>query len=419
MVLQSKLLTGVQKDSVGYTYRHYSESPPPVLVPLNQVPIKKLKMAKQDLESAYKTLTKLVSVVSATEKHLLSARKNQKTQIPKSVRKNFIRLMKLTVKVLGFLEDVTVENVSGVISILKDHHQELNSLAHSARTGSVFGTKTNLDAVCSFIETVHAQIESVVQTVDQLAQQIKIPDIKEQKRVVEKKKIEAIFDSPRPPIGKFLETAKDRGWKVQEIQKEEEKELPEVEEGFNASCSAVTTLCKHTNFLLADFTPTGIIRFPIIATQGMSAFTESIIREIIHAKLGYEVHLVFGSYVVISNTLLVGIHKDLIPTFATKVHVGSNQNVRVLKTPKTIERNASKLKIRIDCEYFKALVPYLSREYQPYSDFLNSVGPVNPSQLVGNHYYSPLLPTTLGKTDEFSMGVWSLLTTDKKSKLSR
>lgn len=186
----------------------------------------------------------------------------------------------------------------------------------------------------------------------------------------------------------FVKAERDKGWKIQRggQPKEKETSLGDVSiDPFGVGCRIVSELSLPYDTLLSDEVEVGLVSFSILLLEAYR-LPETVLRECSHMT---PLHKVFGTYVILQNATLMGIHRDL---------------MKIIKGGKE----------RVDEERFRHLMPYLSKNYPETKEVLSRTFPSGPPRFARSHYYSPLLPRQLIKTPQFSLGNWSFLT-DRKT----
>lgn len=191
--------------------------------------------------------------------------------------------------------------------------------------------------------------------------------------------------APAPPteedgmFEKFFEKAKGRGWRIQEAQRDEQ--YADADDPFGEGCQLLNNLTAPYQNLLADDVEVGLTSFSIVLLEAYR-LPNTVFREC--ARLT-PLHKVLGTYVVLQDVMLMGIHRDLIQIMDGK-------------------------KSRIDTGRFRYLLPYLRRNIPGADDILNISLPSGPTRFARYHYYTPLLPLSLVKLPDFSLGKWCFLT---------
>ena len=185
----------------------------------------------------------------------------------------------------------------------------------------------------------------------------------------------------------FAKAEKDKGWKIQRGPVPKEKDPAACgDDPFGIGCQIVSDLSLPYNMLLPDDVEVGLVSFSIILLEAYR-LPQTVLRECGNMS---PLHKIFGSYVVLQNVTLMGIHQDLM-------------------------RVVGKGKEQIDESRFRNLIPYLSRNYPETTDVLAKTFPSGPTRYARRHYYSPLLPRQLINSHQFSLGNWSFLTNRAKA----
>jgi hypothetical protein len=180
----------------------------------------------------------------------------------------------------------------------------------------------------------------------------------------------------------FTKAERDKGWKIQrEDSSKTAQSTATQRDTFGIGCQVVKDLTLPYNTLLDDEIEVGLVSFSIILLEAYR------LPETVLSTCGTiaPLHKVFGSYVVLQNATLMGIHQDL---------------MQVIKEGKN----------KVDEERFRHLIPYLSKNYPDTQEVLARTFPSGPTKFARHHYYSPLLPRQLINTPRFSLGNWSFLT---------
>ena len=191
--------------------------------------------------------------------------------------------------------------------------------------------------------------------------------------------------APAPPTEedgmyeKFFEKAKGKGWRIQEAQRDDQLD---VDDPFGEGCHLLNSLTAPYRSLLADDVEVGLTPCSIVLMEAYR-LPNTVFREC--ARLT-PLHRVLGTYVVLQDVMLMGIHQDLIQIMDGK-------------------------KSRIDTGRFHHLIPYLRRNSPGADAILNTSLPSGPTRFARYHYYTPLLPLSLVRKPDFNLGKWCLLTT--------
>jgi hypothetical protein len=182
----------------------------------------------------------------------------------------------------------------------------------------------------------------------------------------------------------FTKAENEKGWKIQRAPSPKEREeSPYGDESldpFGVGCRIVEELSLPYDTLLAEEVEVGLVSFSILLLEAYR-LPDTVLRECGQMA---PLHKVFGTYVILQNATLMGIHRDL---------------MKVIKEGKEC----------VDAERFRHLMPYLSKNYPETTDVLSRTFPSGPTRYARSHYYSPLLPRQLIKTPQFSLGNWSFL----------
>lgn len=195
------------------------------------------------------------------------------------------------------------------------------------------------------------------------------------------------YRAPAPPTEedgmyeKFFEKVKGKGWRIQEARR---NELLDVDDPFGEGCRLLNTLTAPSKSLLPDDVEVGLTPCSIVLLEAYR-LSNTVFREC--ARLT-PIHKVLGTYVILQDVMLMGIHQDLIQIMDGK-------------------------KSRIDTGRFRYLIPYLRRNSPGADAILNTSLPSGPTRFAQYHYYIPLLPLSLVSQPDFNLGKWCLLTTRK------
>jgi len=192
-----------------------------------------------------------------------------------------------------------------------------------------------------------------------------------------------------PSLGAFLEKAERRGWTVTKTMKNALKQagvIPmEDDPGLEASFELLNDLQSYDCAFLSDDTEIGVSQLPIIS-YNMKRPPDSIIQKFLSPRIGYDLYLIFGSYIVVDQMCLLGIHKDLVWT------------------------QDEKNKPQLDTDKFYSLYPSAANELQQWTGILRQTYPVQPARRAGNHYYCPLVPNAVLNSWSHGLGDWDFLT---------
>lgn len=385
---------------IGNSYYHYSQ---PCSSLLNTQSTKRLKKIRPTLVTLTSRLTKLSRACSK-----LNLDPSLKKPIASEKRIQY--LLRLVASILNSLDRLPLELVQHAKPKLEEAYFSLVSLCKDIAC-STFAIalpdpellRSNLADLKTAVETSETLIWELLEVADK-----RLLQIEEEK--VKAKQAKAVFESPTPGprMDRFIEGVKTLGWKVQESLKQEP--LPEeMGAGFEASSRALAQLQKNKTQLLADKVLVGVIRFPVIFVQGEFLFTERVINVLVNPEFGFDIHRIFGGYLVINNALLIGIDQKI-----TKV-------VKIRSNPYTskldfcfMPSNGSALQTTTktspeSINYYSALQPYLHKEYASVVQLLNRVKPVNPPLKVRNHFYYLLFPTELTAKCDLLINGWDFL----------
>lgn len=181
-------------------------------------------------------------------------------------------------------------------------------------------------------------------------------------------------------LEKFFERAKGKGWRIQEVRK---SQTAEVDDPFGEGCYLLNDISVPYQNLLDNDVEVGLTPFPIVLLEAYR-LSDTVFRE---CERVTPLHKVFGHYVVLQQVMLMGVHRDLIQIADGKK--GS----------------------KIDTGRFRHLLPYLRRNFPGADDILDRSLPSGPARFARYHYYTPLLPRTVVRNSDFSLGKWCFLTT--------
>jgi hypothetical protein len=407
--------SGTRKTSVGKSYKHYVNLP----APSSTRTIKKVREERIHLDRAASPLEKLSERLNKCVGHLA----NSGADCPKVVLNSLPFLLQLSLKALGYIDDVRTDQAREWASYLNSLFFDLKNLRRSSRTGEFIGRSPDLIYVKTLFEDANESVSKMIAWLS--TQRVELRQEEEKLRQKKRKKTApSVFSKSNgttsstlpasKTIKEFFDGARDKGWKVDDgIEIVETPDELAFDEGFDTSCTTITSLKKSRDSLLDRALPVGMVRFPILVVRGSHSLNEGIIDRLVKSKLKYAVHQVFTGYLVLENVLLVGVRKDLVLAYSTQLNPATGEIEGYIRSSDT--RPVSKTKVRIDHKKYKAFAPYLSREYYEFRKYLKAVGPVNPSLLYGNHYYTPLFPKSVASSERFQLGHWSLLTDHQKS----
>lgn len=414
----SKPPLGVGENSVGKSYKRYTNNRP--VSPKRS--LKTIREERGNLVRVTSTLTKLQNRLTSLIEQVDGVNK-----LPRAVITNLQHVYQQVVTALGYLDDVKSNSVEVQEARLQELFCEVSNLLSLSKTGSLLGTRLDPIHLSDFLNHAYSQATSVnlwskEETIKLTAEEesLKKERSKKKRKPIFGSDAEEFSSSNNKSIHQFFEGVKDKGWKindgVEELVANGTLDENAFDEGFEASCTAVTDIKKSKTLLLDRTLPIGIVRFPILAIRNPGTITETVIRDLVKARLGYEVHKVYSGYLVIDNVLLIGVRRDFMPLYKAAYDPSTGKVEGWLVVPNGNGKNGTpKIKTRVELRKFEALLPYLLREYSYLGRELQTVGPVNPSMLHGDHYYTPLFPDKLAKSGDFSMGAWSLLTDDQKA----
>jgi len=190
----------------------------------------------------------------------------------------------------------------------------------------------------------------------------------------------------------FTKVEESKGWKVQRVvasRKTPETTFPDLDtDPFGLGCHIAHELSKPYTTLLPDEVEVGLVSFSIILLEAYR-LPETVLSTCGSAS---PLHRVFGSYVILQDALLIGVHRDL---------------MKVMKNGQG----------HLDERRFQQFIPYLSKSLPDRAHQLAQTFPSGPPRYARHHYYSPLLPRTLIKgASQFSLGNWSFLTEKRNAR---
>jgi hypothetical protein len=172
----------------------------------------------------------------------------------------------------------------------------------------------------------------------------------------------------------------EKGWKVVREEKDEGREDDE----FSAHVDLLSEMQRPSRQLLPDDVLVGVLEFPVISLTAKRV-TDTMVHTRLRPHLECDAHVVFGGYLLLTNMALVGIHKSIMRVY--------DDRDRVV----------------VDNDKFPHLVHYLKSEHPEWEHLLSESYPIQPSRLVGAHFYSPLVPIEVLKTWENGIADWALL----------
>lgn len=192
-----------------------------------------------------------------------------------------------------------------------------------------------------------------------------------------------------PSLNAFLQKAEKRGWTVTKTMKKALKDAGVVpledDPGLEESFELLNELQSCQGALLPDNAQMGVSQLAIISYNTKHP-PESIIKKFLDPGIGYDVYLVFGSYLVVNKMAMLGIHKDL-------MWVQDEDN-----------------KPQLDVDKFYNLHPLLANDLPQWANLLAQTYPVQPTRRAGNHYYCPLVPNAILNSWSHGLGDWDFLT---------
>jgi len=181
----------------------------------------------------------------------------------------------------------------------------------------------------------------------------------------------------------ILEAFKEKGWKVPENQNVENG-IADVDTGLQLSNMLLKSIQKPSTELLPDNCLIGVIRFPSILRL-MKRPRDLVIQKCLEPTTGYNLYMVFGSYLVVDHAIAIGINRKLMRIYGEKG------------------------KVEIDVEKFDKLLPYVMNEFPDWRDSLSSLLPTLPIHASGKHYYSLMLPKSVVSANEIRIGDWQFV----------
>jgi len=205
-----------------------------------------------------------------------------------------------------------------------------------------------------------------------------------QATLVRPKRSRALFDEPEVQISSVLERFKEKGWKVDLRQRDNEVKQEGLD-AFDLSLLLLERIKQPASGLLERNQPSGVLRFPVVL-RVKSKLSDHLIKQCTSPSVGYNLYVVFGGYIAIDNVVAVGVRHDL-------VEVESRNN-----SP------------QLDFTKFVKYLPNTITKYPEMSDMFQELRPVHPARLAHQHYYTLMLPHgTLGES-RHAIGDWTFLT---------
>ncbi len=242
-----------------------------------------------------------------------------------------------------------------------------------AGEGSTIIIKKDSTSLLDRVKVIQTSIIDIFQTVEKmLATRTSGISFKSEKEVEPKNRLLEEF---------FTKAETNLGWKVQRgSTSPKEKDTNLEGDPFSVGCCIVDELSLPYDTLLPNDVEVGLVSFSILLLEAYR-LSKTVLRECGQMS---PLHKVFGTYVILQNVTLMGIHRDL---------------MRVIKGGKEV----------IDDERFRYLIPYLGRNYPETEKVLAQTFPSGPPRFARHHYYSPLLPLQLINAPRFSLGNWNFL----------
>lgn len=192
-----------------------------------------------------------------------------------------------------------------------------------------------------------------------------------------------------PSLNAFLEKAERRGWTVTKTMKKVLKDAGVVpledDPGLEESFDLLNELQSCQGSLLPDDMQMGVSQLAIISYNTKRP-PESIVKKFLDPHIGYDVYLIFGSYLVVNQMAMLGIHKDL-------MWISDEKN-----------------KPQLNVDKFYDLHPVVAKDFPQWANLLAQTYPVQPTRLAGSHYYCPLVPNTILNSWGHGLGDWDFLT---------
>lgn len=212
----------------------------------------------------------------------------------------------------------------------------------------------------------------------------------------------------------FLESAKDRGWKVTEIKKvvTPEPQISKFDPTYLISQKEVTA-----DLLLDEETDIGLVRVPILISLNNSQTIHNLVQAAQSADVGYTIHHCYSKFYVIDGAICLGLQRSMVRSLdkeATKLGIkrGKPTTFADLLEGKLHKQKlipTRKLKRRVDIAKFYALIPFLQKEEVMYSDLLPLLSLSTIPYRFGQHYYCPFLPKEIAHDLDFLIESWTFL----------
>jgi hypothetical protein len=202
--------------------------------------------------------------------------------------------------------------------------------------------------------------------------------------ITKPRRVRALFDEPEIQISTVLERFKEKGWKVELRQRDQEVPQSDMD-AFDLSLSLLDRIKQPAAGLLPKTQKSGMLRFPVVLRVN-SRLSDHLIKLCTSQEVGYNLYVVFGGYVAIDNVVALGIRRDL-------VEVESKKNYP-----------------QLDFSRFLRFLPGTIEQYPEMSELFQELQPVHPTRLAQQHYYTLMLPRgTLGES-RHAIGDWTFLT---------
>ncbi len=332
-----------------------------------------------------------------------------------------IRSVKRSVHRVNTILEKTEEYFGGELektsSLLKRTESSLDKLLSRAEPDEVFGTplkgrrpKIKVATALKRLSKCRKRLQLVHRFLEQLKDAL---EVEEEPTAEEEFKEETptLPGLKKPAVEEFIETAREKGWKIgaarleaaEELQRREASKIaiPVVQDGFHRSCGVIDDLSQDRSGLLPPDETFGLIRFPIVIISQNGKFADTTILAINRMEIGYSFHKVYDNYIVVDGMVLMGIHKNLMRVYDASSVRKPKTFWKKLTQPKEFtedpdqteaQKTFEKLKVKLDIAKFRALLPFMRNEFPEFEAVLDVTNPANPAKLFGDHYYAPLLP---------------------------
>ena len=195
----------------------------------------------------------------------------------------------------------------------------------------------------------------------------------------------ALFDEPDTQISTVLERFREKGWKVDLRQRDEDPEQHNKQDAFDLSLALLERIKRPVSGLLSGKQSSGVLRFPVVLRVN-SRLSDHLIKLCTSPSVGYNLYVVFGGYVAIDNVVALGVRHDLVEV--------DTKN----KCP------------QLDFNRFIHCIPKAMAQYPEMTNIFQELQPVQPARLSRQYYYTLMLPHgTLGES-RHAISDWTFLT---------